>query len=138
VKSEVGAALAELRDSFSDAEVSVIEDSDGGTFVMVEPVFIGSTFSPSSTWIGFHITFPYPEADVYPHFIGAEVKYVGDGPAPNQHPDGNLPTALSRGQMMPGFEKPAIQISRRTKSVDPETSTAAHKLRRILEFLRTR
>jgi hypothetical protein len=138
MKSSIAAAIDEVKEAFPDAEVSAIEDGDGGAFVMVEPVSIGSTFSPTSTWIGFHVTFAYPEADVYPHLISADVKYVGDGPAPNEHPDGNLPTPLSRGATMSGFDKPAVQISRRTKSVDPETSTALHKLRRVLEFLRTR
>ncbi len=138
MKSAVAAAIEEIKVAFPEAEVNSIGDDDGGAFVVVEPISIGSTFSPTTTWIGFHITFGYPEADVYPHFMGPDVKYVGDGPTPNEYPDGNLPTPLSRGGTMPGFDKPAIQISRRTKIVDAESSTALHKLRRVLEFLRTR
>jgi hypothetical protein len=137
-KSSVAEALEEIKSAFPDAEVSSLEDSDGGAYVVVDPVSIGSAFSPTSTWVGFHMTFAYPEADVYPHFIGADVKYVGDGPTPNRHVDGDLPTPLSRDAKMLGFDKPAIQISRRTKTVDSETRTALHKLQRVLEFLRTR
>jgi len=138
VKATVERAVAEIRDGLPGLDVVVKEDGEGGAFVMVNGVRIGDGFAPTSSWIGFHITFPYPDADVYPHFIDAAVKYVGNGEAPNAHQDGNLPTALSRGATMPGFDRPAIQISRRSNRRDPETDSALLKLIRIVEFLRSR
>lgn len=99
---------------------------------------IGPCFDPASSWIGFHIVWTYSDADVYPHFIAAGVRYIGSGPAPNQHPEGNLPIALTRGATMPGFELPAIQVSRRSNHRNAETDSALQKLLRIAEFLRTR
>jgi hypothetical protein len=104
----------------------------------VDGVTIGRCFDPGSSWIGFHIAWTYPDSDVYPHFIDADIRYVGSGPVPNQHPGGNLPTALTRGATMPGFELPAIQVSRRSNHRNAETDSALQKLLRIAEFLRTR
>lgn len=138
MKANVERAVAEIREGLPGLDVVVKEDGDGGAFVIVNGVRIGECYAPTSSWIGFQITFPYPDADVYPHFIDTAVKYVGNGEAPNAHPDGNLPTALSRGAMMPGFDRPAIQISRRSNRRDPETDSALLKLIRIVEFLRSR
>ncbi|MGD0065790.1 MAG: hypothetical protein ABSB76_20375 [Streptosporangiaceae bacterium] len=75
----------------------------------------------------------YPDADVYALFADVGVRYVGSGPVPNQHRDGNLPTALMRSAAMPGFELPAIQISRRSNHRNAETDSALQKLLRVLE-----
>jgi hypothetical protein len=138
MKPEIEQGINELRLGLPGKAVRVKEDPDGGAFVIVEGLCIGSGFEPASSWVGFHMTFPYPDADVYPHFIDPAVRYTGSGPAPNQHPDGNLPTSLSRGTTMSGFEIPAIQVSRRSNRRNADTDTALHKLLRVLEFLRTR
>ena len=138
MKPDVQKAIEELIDG-APGTVRSEEDGDGGAFVLVEKIDIGEQFAPRITWIGFHITWPYPDADVYPHFIDASVRYVGNGAAPNVHPDGNLPTAMSRGNFeAPGFKLPAIQLSRRSNRRNADTDTALDKLLRIIEFLRTR
>jgi len=138
MKAEVEQGIDELRRGLPGHDVRVEEDADGGAFVVVDSLCIGTAFEPALSWIGFHITFPYPDVDVYPHFIDPSVTYTGTGPAPNQHPDGNLPTSLTRGATMPGFEIAAIQVSRRSNRRDADTDTALNKLLRVLEFLRTR
>ena len=138
MKPNVEQALHELRCGLPSHDVRTIEDSDGGAYVIVEAIDIGASYSPPVSWIGFHITWSYPDADVYPHFIDAAVRYVGSGETPNQHPDGNLPTAMGRGQMMPGFEIAAIQISRKSNKRNAATDTALHKLLRVIECLRGR
>ena len=138
MKADVERAVAELREGLPGHDVLVKEDGEGGAFVIVEGLEIGDCFAPAVSWIGFHVTFPYPDADVYPHFIDPAVLYVGNGEAPNQHPDGNLPTALTRGATMPGFDRPAIQISRRSNQRNAETDSGLQKLLRILEFIRSR
>lgn len=138
MKPDVAVAVGELEAALIGSAVQVLEDQDGGAYVIVDDVAIGDAFSPRSSWIGFHVVWTYPDSDTYPHFIDAGVKYVGSGPAPNQHADGNLPTALTRGATMPGFELAAIQISRRSNHRNADTDTAAQKLLRIIDFLRTR
>lgn len=138
MKPGVEKAVEELIDG-APGTVQFKEDGDGGAFVLVETIDIGDQFAPRVTWVGFHITWPYPDADVYPHFIDAGVRYVGSCSAPNQHPEGDLPAAMSRGNFeAPGFKLPAIQVSRRSNRRNAETDTALEKLLRIIEFLRTR
>jgi hypothetical protein len=138
MKPGVARAVQELLDGAPGA-LRFKEDGDGGAFVLVDDVDIGEQFAPPVTWIGFHITWPYPDADVYPHFIDAGIRYIGTGPTPNQHQDGNLPTAMSRGNFQaPGFNLAAIQVSRRSNRRDAEVDTALDKLLRIIRFLRTR
>lgn len=121
-----------------EATVEVKPDDDGGAYVLVDNLEIGSCFKPAKSWVAFHITWSHPDADIYPHFIDAGVEYVGDKGAPNQHPEGNLPTSMSRGAVAPGFERPAIQVSRRSNRRNPATDSALHKLLRVLDFLRSR
>lgn len=138
MKSEVDRALEELREGAPGSAVRHKKDGSGGAFVLVDGLFIGDCFAPTTSWVGFHVTWSYPEADVYPHFIDAGITYAGHGPAPNEHPEGPLPTSMARGQAAPGLGYPAIQVSRRSNRWNPGTDTALHKLLRVLEFLRTR
>src|SRR3954447_26170283 len=100
----VEAKLEELRKGMVGHGVRVQEDGDGGAFVIVDDIEIGDHFAPSRTWIGFPIVWADEDADVYPHYIDAGVGYVGAGAAPNEFPDGNLPSAMGRGAEMPGFK----------------------------------
>jgi hypothetical protein len=136
VKEGVQTALGELEDGLSENRVESKEDGDGGAFVLVHGIEVGDSFDPTVSWIGFHLTFTCPEADVYPLYLDPALRYVGEGPTPNQHPDGPLPVGITRGATMPGFELPAIQVSRR--STDSEADTPLRKLRRVIDFLRTR
>jgi hypothetical protein len=138
MKSAVAKAIEELGAGAPGSGVRSMPDADGGAFVIVDGIVIGSCFDPSRSWIGFHITWPYPDADVYPHFIDAAVRYVGSGDAPNKYPEGDLPMSLTRGAEMPGFELKAIQVSRRSNGRTPETDTALWKLLRVIAFLATR
>ena len=138
MKVNVEKAIQEIRDGLPGHSVRVQEDGDGGAFVIVDGIDPGQGFSPASTWIGFHITWPYPDADVYPHFVDPKLQYTGAGVAPIQHPDGNLPTAMGRGAVMPGFNISAIQISRKSNHRNARTDSALQKLLRIIVFLQSR
>lgn len=138
MKPQVARAIGELEAARIGSRVRTQSDPDGGSYVIVDDLAIGDSFDPTSSWIGFHIVWTYPDSDVYPFFADAGIRYVGTGPAPNQHPDGNLPTALTRGATMPGFDLPALQISRRSNRRNTETDSALRKLLRVLDFLRSR
>jgi hypothetical protein len=138
VKREIAEAIEEIERAGVGTKVASLPDPDGGAFVRVHGVEIGDSFEPASTWIAFQITWGYPDADCYPHFISHCVKYVGSGPAPNQYPEGSLPTSMSRGARAPGFDLPAVQISRASRRRNAETDSALQKLLRIIEFLRSR
>lgn len=138
MKAAVAEAVDELIAGLPQANVQAEADPEGGAYVRIDEVDIGPAFEPRKTWIAFQITWAYPDADVYPHFIDPGIRYVGQGPAPNQYPEGNLPTSMTRGAETPGSKNPAIQISRRSNKRNAETDTALQKLLRVLDFVRSR
>ena len=131
MKPNVQAALEQLREGLPGHDIQVMDDGEGGAYVIVERLEIGQCFEPTVSWVGFHLTWPYPDTDVYPHFIDPSIRYVGTGGLP----DGALPSAMSRGFVMPGFERAAIQVSRRSPRWKPATDTALNKLLRVVSFL---
>jgi hypothetical protein len=65
----VAEALVEIRASFRAHRVDFEPDGQGGTFVRVHDLEFGHAFVPSQSWVGFQITFQYPFADIYPHYL---------------------------------------------------------------------
>lgn len=124
---EVAAAIDELRVAFPDSTVKAAPDPQGGAIVMVDPVSIGDHWSPSQTWIRFRITFQYPYADCYPHFVTAELCRV-DGAPPGEGIQVGIPAPDGH---------PASQLSRRSTHLDPATDTAVVKLIKVLQWMRT-
>lgn len=127
ITEEVQEAIAELRSTFPDSVIEIAESGDGGAWVRIEPVSIGSKFTQPSSWVVFLIPFSYPEADIYPLFVRpdlvrADGQNLGDG---YQQPVG----CWKEGQLM------ATQLSRRTKNLDAETSTAAGKVLKVLKWM---
>lgn len=126
MKTEVAVALDEIRATFTGHAVVVREDGEGGAFVIIEGVDPGSIYSQREIWIGFRITFQYPYADVYPHYVRADLARV----------DGKV---LGDGTSLNSFEgRAAVQVSRRSNQLNPATDTAVRKLLKVLEWLRTR
>ena len=121
---EVASAINEIRELFPAASVKTEEDGQGGAYVEVEPIDLGEKYRPKTSWCGFHITFQYPRADVYPHFLSADVKRV-DNAAFGQ--------GLS-GQQWRG--KQALQLSRRSNRLDPTIDTAATKLAKVITWFK--
>ena len=117
-------AIRELVDQFPDAEVQMVEDA-GGVWVTLAPVDLGPNWKPRSTWLGFHIPNTYPYADVYPHFVGADVVRSDT----NGHIEAVSPNASCNGT-------PAVQLSRRSNRWSPTADTAALKARRIIDWMR--
>ena len=92
--------------------------------MIVEDVAIGDRYQPSSTWIGGHLPPLYPYADIYPLFIGDNVRRV----------DGVAFTA----PVTPGarfFDRAALQISRRNNHTQNYPQTAVAKFVKVLHFL---
>jgi len=123
MKTAVQRAITELRATFPDANVTVVEDNDGGAYVTMDPVPLMGPYTQTETWVGFHIGFQYPASDVYPHFVRADLT----------RRDG---AALGSGLSTASFQsKSAIQVSRRSNRLDPAVQTAAHKLLKVLTWM---
>ncbi len=127
VKEPVGQAIDEIRKAFPDIEVNVREDGEGGVYVVLETIELGEAFRPAATWVGFRITFQYPYADCYPHYVRGDLTRTSG-------------VLLAGGGIQPGqaFEnRPAIQLSRRSTRLNPQTDTALLKLEKVLLWFRS-
>ena len=117
-------AIEKIRGTFDRCAVEAEPDGSGGAIVVVRGISMGCPYVQAEVWIGFQITFQYPYADVYPHFTNADLARsdaAGLG--------GGFGTATFRGQ-------PAIQISRRSNRLNPETDTAALKLLKVIRWMK--
>jgi hypothetical protein len=128
MKPAVEAAVEEIREAFPDATVEVHPDAEGGAHVIVDPVELGDQYEPSTSWIGFHITFQYPVSDCYPHFVRSDLK---------RKDEAELGEAMSVGTF--GLDgRAAVQISRRSNRLNPAHDTALTKLWKVLEWTASR
>ena len=86
----------------------------------------GVPYVQAEIWIGFHITFQYPYADVYPHFTNADLARSNG-------------TGLGEGFGSGSFQgRSAMQISRRSNRLNPQTDTAALKLLKVVRWMKSR
>lgn len=125
----VDKAIAELRQAFPDAQLSVREDGSGGVYLLLDPVDPGSAYAQRETWVGFHLAFNYPYADVYPHFVRPDLTRVDGRPAAN-------PGMGIQAVNWPAWDnRAALQLSRRSNRLNPRTDTATTKLVKVLDWL---
>jgi hypothetical protein len=103
-----------------------LETGDGGAHVVIESVNLGAVYVQDMTWLGFDITFQYPLADVYPHFVRSDLARA----------DGReLGDAISST----GWQgRTAVQLSRKSNRLDPATDTAALKALKVIAWLNSR
>ena len=126
VTPEVRQAIDELAAGFPAARVSAEADGDGGAYVFVEDVPLAKIYEQCETWAGFHITYQYPSADVYPHFVRGDL----------QRANGD---ALGKSMTTGSFQgRSAIQLSRRSNHWNPARDTALLKLQKVLQWLNSR
>ena len=126
IKPGVAVAIAELEEAFPSSTVNWEADSHGGAFVTLVGVPLNpQVFAKYETWVGFHITFQYPAADVYPHHVRPDLARR-DGRALDG--DGRHPNRNFKGRT-------SLMLSRRSKHRDLRRDTATKKLRRVLAWL---
>ncbi|HWO59383.1 MAG TPA: hypothetical protein VNO31_05045 [Umezawaea sp.] len=117
----VDAAIVLVRDHFADHSVEVAPDGAGGAHVVVADVHVGDQYTPSTTWLGFHLSAAYPDADVYPLFIGRVVRHDGG----------------SYGEAVQELEwqgRQALQLSRRSNGWNPAIDNAALKAEKVIAW----
>lgn len=126
MKSAVIQAIEELRCHFPESDVTARDTGDGGAVVTIDRVDVGDGYTPMETWVGFCISFQYPHADIYPLFVRADLTRVDGG-------------SHGEGISLQTFEgQPALQLSRRSNRLNPQTDTAALKVIKVIEWLRTK
>ena len=126
----VADAIAEIHASFRAHRVDHEPDGQGGAFVRVHELEIGRAFNQPTSWVGFQITFQFPFADIYPHFLRSDLtRKNGVALVPPLH--------VNNSFALPSGAVPAVMLSRRSNHRDPETDTAAIKLTKVLDWLRS-
>ncbi|WP_439360096.1 hypothetical protein [Bradyrhizobium sp. DASA03007] len=118
-------AIEQIRASLPDCLLNAIPDGSGGAYVTLDKVPLGKPWAQPDTWIGFLISFQYPYADVYPHFVRHDLRRADGKP---------LGEGLGQAQFR---NQPAVQISRRSNKLNPATDTACLKLLKVLQWLRS-
>ncbi len=111
ISSAVTGAVQEVQETFAESAVTVTATGDGGAWVVIDPIPLSSTYAQDSSWIAFLITFAYPEADVYPHFVRPDLKRT-DGAALGE--GGFSPTTWGG----PAGGEPGMQLSRRSNRLN--------------------
>lgn len=119
-------AVDEIKAAFPAVVCNASDDGEGGAIVVLEDVHLGDLYDPSASWIGFRITFQYPYADVYPHFVRHDLRRVDGKP---------LGEAINGGQQFLG--RPAVMLSRKSSRLNPSTDTALLKLQKVLKWIST-
>jgi hypothetical protein len=130
MKPEVEQAIEEVRRAFPGTTLDVEPDPEGGAFVRVHDFDLGERYEPARSWCAFRITFQYPFADIYPHFLVPLLKRRDATPL-------RPPFHLNKEWVHPGGSEPATMISRRSNRRDPTMETAALKLAKVLDWVRT-
>ncbi|OKH30521.1 hypothetical protein NIES2101_42275 [Calothrix sp. HK-06] len=107
---EVQRAIEEIQQIFPKHNVEVEAEGQGGAYVIVHDLLIGERYLPSSSWIGFTISYQYPYADVYPHYLDAGLRRI----------DGLVQGA---GLSMTTWQnRQVIQVSRRSNRWNPHSA----------------
>lgn len=132
LKPNVAVAIDEIRAAYSEHRVLIEEDGHGGAFVEIDGLKLGDQYQPQTSCVGFRITFQYPIADVYPHFVVNELKRT-DGRLLGESFHSN-----NQGWQPPSGIKVRTMVSRRSNQRDPATETAALKLEKVLTWIRSR
>ena len=122
----VAQAIEEIHCTFEECSVEEEEDGSGGAFVVVTGIRLGRPYAQAEVWIGFQITFQYPYADVYPHFANADLARLNGA-------------GLGEGFGLGSFQgRSAMQLSRRSNRLNPQTDTAALKLLKVVRWMKSR
>ncbi|WP_050581016.1 hypothetical protein [Salinispora cortesiana] len=124
VTPAVTTAVDAVREHFAGKPVEVTPDGAGGAFVIVNDIEIGPGYIPSTTWLGFHVSAAYPNADVYPHYTGRLTRTDGQ-------PHGQ---AI---QQVDWQNRPALQLSRRSNGWRVGIDNAALKAEKVITWLVT-
>ena len=131
MKDNVLRAIDEIRSAFPGVTLDIESDPEGGAFIKAHDFELGQQYEPRRSWSAFRITFQYPFADIYPHFFVAGLRRK------NGQPLGEGFHANNQWQHATGIE-PATMVSRRSQRRDPAIETAALKLAKVIDWIRSR
>ena len=124
VNTPVAQSVADVRGAFPENQVHAWPDGQGGARVVIESIELGPAWVQQTSWLGFDISYVYPDADCYPHYVRPDLQRV-DGQA--------LLPPVHVGNLF--AEQPAVMVSRRSNRRDLVLGTAARKALSVVSFL---
>lgn len=125
---ELLVAIDEIKSAFPESGVDYLDNGDGSIWVTVSSVYIGKQWVPSSSTISFGIGAQYPYAECYPHYLDPSLKKADGSPHGEAiHPNNQTP----RGDA-------AVMVSRVNRQFGDVPDTAAIKLVKVVDWLRSR
>lgn len=132
LKAAVRSAVDGVRDQYGDAHVTVVADGNGGAWVEIADLDPGDAYAQDSTFLLCQLHFNLPGADVYPVFVRPDLARA-DGQALGA----GFQTTNVKWAGSPS-PRPVVQVSRRTRNKQFAAQTAAQKIEKVLEWMRTR
>lgn len=129
LKAAVEHALTELRERFGPDAVLHKEDGAGGAYVVVNDLDFGELYTEQTrrSWMGFHIGYQHPMADIYPHFVRPDL---------TRNDGRGFGVGVGVAEYV-GYGRPALQLSRRSNHRDAATETAVIKMIKVLDWIRS-
>ena len=124
VNSPVAEAVIEIRRIFSDHEVLAWPDGQGGAHVVISCVLLGPGWLEETSWVGFMISYAYPDADCYPHYVRPDLNRAAGLP---------LEVPFHPGNVFVG--QPATMVSRASTRRIPGLDTAGRKASSVISFI---
>jgi hypothetical protein len=125
---ELNIAVEEIQRAFPENSITIKEEVNGDLYMVISDLEIGEQYTPKTSWLGFKLTFQYPFADVYPHYIDGNIRR-SDG--------ASFGEGIHLNQTFAGLpDRSSIMLSRRSNRWNPATDTAALKLIKVLDWIR--
>lgn len=107
-------------------------DGSGGANVFIDSVDLGAPFAQPTTWVAFHLPHTLPDGDIYPVWLRPDLSRIDGGPIGKL--DGAGRNFLHQNQNWLG--EPAVMVSLRSSSRDPNIDSPVRKLTRVLATVR--
>lgn len=107
-------------------------DGTGGAHVFIGSVDLGAPFAQQTTWVAFHLPHTLPDGDIYPLWLRPDLSRIDGGPIGKL--DGAGRNFLHQNQNWLG--EPAVMVSLRSSSRDPDIDSPGRKLARVLATVR--
>lgn len=131
IKAAVRVAARGIVTQFGDGNVTVYPDGQGGAWVEIADLYLGTAYTQDTTFLMCQLHFNLPSADVYPMFIRPDLtrtdgKPLGDG----------FQNTQAKWTGEPSF-RPVIQVSRRTRNSQFTAQSPAQKIEKVLVWIRT-
>lgn len=131
-KAAVLEAYKTVQKAYPDVAIAPYPDGQGGLWVEMADIPLGSTYVQDETFLIFDLPFNLPGGDIYPMFVRSDLlrsdnAVLGDGFAATQLSWTGEPTPRS-----------VTQISRRTRDQAFTAQTAAQKVAKVIHWMETR